>query len=223
MPCPLLLPPEGPLPPQLGSLLTFPAVVLDSSPYSLSSLSVASTSWASVTLDTPWRTFLSLNKKAAHFPQVTLTTKSWDVLQVSHFCTIVFPSHKIFYQNEWHPAILTFIIPCGHNVVTGAACQVLSTRLPVSSLPHAPPSFWMTTIFLRKTRPTPLPQPLTAFASTQFWLFLPRSHTRLFHNPEVCGPIIFIFQPQNFSYPCSFFLLLAQDHWCLVHSCSFWQ
>ena len=179
-------------------------------------LSVASTSWTSGTLDTPRRIFLSLNKKAAHFPQVTLTAKSWDVLQFLTSAPLSFPLTQNLlpkqmassYFHFYH--VLTSTILCSHDVINVPAFGGFSTRLPVSSLPHAPPSFWMTSMFLRKTHP-PLQQLLTAFAS-QFWLFLPWSHTRLFHNPELCGPIVFIFRSQNFSYPCFFPFTWAQDH-----------
>lgn len=171
---------------QLPSLLIIPTVVLESfSPYSLSSLSVISASWISTKFDTPPEdTSFPAQKGCKLLPGYT--AKNLRSSPVSHLCTNA-SSHlrqKFLTTKLWHPAILTFTILYGHDAVNVPDFPVFGTRLPDSSLPHVPPSFWMTSVILRKTHPTPSPRLLTAFTPTQFELFLPQLPSRLFHNPE---------------------------------------
>ena len=113
----------------------------------------------------------------AHFSHITQTTKSPEILSsfplllMHHF----FPSHaKISWLKFMASSYFTFSVLCGHDVVHVPDFPVFGTRLPVSSLPPVPSSSWMTSTFLRKSHPAPLPQLLTAFASTEFWPFASR-------------------------------------------------
>lgn len=54
-------------------------------------------------------------------------------LPLLHHCSCP-SSTKIYYQNSWNPAILTFIILCGYNVVNVPDLPVFGTELPLSTI-----------------------------------------------------------------------------------------